>query len=167
MAIIFRPRAAAWALVLSAAVACTPAQSPPAPPTASGPTSAPSTAAARRAGAVEPPELAAGLGETLAAERRATHGNASLAYSGGPRGRALVVAVSCRGRGSVSVSVPVLHVSFPQECGTTEPAVAYNEFALKNAYKPGTVSVTAPSAVTWAVTIGHVPPAHEEPPQTG
>ncbi|MEU3733919.1 hypothetical protein AB0E81_31680 [Streptomyces sp. NPDC033538] len=77
------------------------------------------------------------------------------------------LAVSCRGTGTIEVSVPVLGTSFPLECGTAEPAVTYNQLAMSSAHKAGTVAVTAPSSVTWALTVGRGNAAEEDIPTTG
>ncbi|GEC10004.1 hypothetical protein SSP24_76590 [Streptomyces spinoverrucosus] len=166
-----RRRGAVWAVVLMTAAACTPPESDSdersdAPSTSSAPSAA-SASPTQQAGAPTPPELDAGMGETLAGQRAATRGNASLEYSGGAEGKALIVAVSCKGDGSITVRVPVVKMSFPLQCSVGEPAVTYNQFALSAADKPGTVSVTAPPTVTWAVTVGRGDPASEDAPSTG
>jgi hypothetical protein len=104
--------------------------------------------------AVTPPSLDEGTGETLAGRYGPARGGAHFAYDAGPRGKALVVAVSCRGTGKVSVDLPALDVSVSQPCSPHETAVTHNEFALAAVGRPGTVSVTAPSTVEWAVTVG-------------
>lgn len=161
----------AWAILLMAAAACTSPESDSdersdAPSTSSVPSGA-GASPTQQASAATPPELDAGMGETLAGQRAATRGNASLEYSGGAKGKALIVAVSCKGDGSITVNVPVVKTSFPLECSVGEPAVTYNQLALSAADKPGTVSVTAPSTVTWAVTVGRGDPAAEDAPSTG
>ncbi|MBX9397562.1 hypothetical protein K4749_29235 [Streptomyces sp. TRM72054] len=78
-----------------------------------------------------------------------------------------MVAVSCKGDGSITVNVPVVKASFPLQCSVGEPAVTYNQLALSAADKPGTVSVSAPPTVTWSVTVGRGDPASEEAPSTG
>ncbi|MFI9150163.1 hypothetical protein [Streptomyces sp. NPDC053367] len=104
--------------------------------------------------AVTPPSLDGGTGETLAGRYGPARGGAAFSYDAGPGGEALVVAVSCRGTGEVTVDLPALAVHFSHTCSPDEPAVVQNEFALAGARRPGTVSVTAPSTVVWAVTVG-------------
>jgi hypothetical protein len=157
-----RTRGAAWLLLLLAATACTSSQDAEgASPVTSTPVQA-STPPTRQAVLVTAPQLDEGLGEIRAGQRAATRGNASFDYVGGERGKALIVAVSCQGGGKITVEVPVVDVSFPLECPAGEPSVTYNQFAFKAAYKAGTVSVTAPSTVTWSVTVGRGDGAEEE-----
>lgn len=59
---------------------------------------------------LKPPELDAD--ETLAGRQEMTSGNASIAYSKGRKGDALIVAVSCQGEGKIKVVVRSVHVSF-------------------------------------------------------
>ena len=94
-----------------------------------------------------------------------TRGSASFSYEAGPQGKALIVAVSCLG--TVKVTVPVLGTDFPLECGTAEPAVTYNQLAMQAAHRAGTVTVTAPSTATWAITVGRGNTAEQEPPAPG
>ncbi|MFE2354778.1 hypothetical protein [Streptomyces parvulus] len=114
-----------------------------------------------------PPALDPEAGEVVAGRRGAIHGNASFSYDAGSPEKALIVAVSCRGSGSVKVSVPVLGTEFPLECGGAEPAVTYNQLAMNAAHKAGTVTVTAPSTVTWSVTVGRGNAVEQEPSATG
>ena len=58
-------------------------------------------------------------------------------------------------------------ISFPLKCDTDDPTPTYNEFALRAAYKPGTIAVTAPSSVIWAVSVGRGNPAADEVPEAG
>ncbi|MEU9338685.1 hypothetical protein AB0D49_36970 [Streptomyces sp. NPDC048290] len=144
---------------LLTAAACTTAR--PAPIAAPSPPTTPSTLPSVTATA---PELDAVLGEELAGRRAGTSGNASVDYAGGEHGKALIVAVSCAGTGTIEVTLPVAEASFPLRCGHTEPATTYNQFTTPTTHRPGTVSVTAPKTVTWAVTIGRGEPTPPEPP---
>lgn len=159
--LIPRPHHAVWALALLAATACSSSHGIDDPATPAGPPTTRSAVQAHKAVPVSPPELDADLGETLAGKRQPTRGNAELKYSGGAKGKALIVAVSCRGKGAVYVEVSAPRVSFPLTCGVEKPEVIYNKFALEPAYKPGIVSVTAPTTVTWAVTVGRGEPQAE------
>ncbi len=97
----------------------------------------------------------------------APRGNASFSYNADPQGKALIIAVSCLGAGTIKVAVPVLGTDFPLECGTAEPAVMYNQLAMQAAHRAGTVTVTAPSTATWAITVGRGNTAEQEPPTPG
>ncbi|MFJ5777092.1 hypothetical protein [Streptomyces sp. NPDC093094] len=155
-------------LSVLAAAACTapqhttgtrPADPAPAPPASASASADPAT---REPAVVTPPSLYASLGESLAGRQEPTRGNAVFAYTGGARGRALVVAVSCLGEGKVTVDLPAMGVSFPHTCTSGEPAEVQNEFALSTEHRPGTVSVEAPSTVVWAATVSRVEPAGED-----
>ena len=158
-----RSHHAAWLLLLTAAAACTPSDDTAPRESASKPPPASTTAEATAPATpqvVEPPRLDEGLGEVRAGQRAATRGNASFEYTNGKQGKSLIVAVSCQGGGRISVKVPAVHVSFPLDCPKESPSVTYNQFALKAAHKAGTVSVEAPSTVSWSVTVGRgEPPA--------
>ncbi|MFF4832530.1 hypothetical protein [Streptomyces sp. NPDC001315] len=110
----------------------------------------------------QPPEL--DDDETLAGRQSATNGNASLQFSKGRTGDALIVAVRCQGQGKIKVAVPSVHVSFPLECVAGQVSTTYNQVAVSGVDRSGTVSVTAPSAVRWSITIGRGAPAEEESP---
>lgn len=137
-----------------------PRQSPsPSPATA---TAAPNTA---RPSVLKPPELDAD--ETLAGRQEMTSGNASIAYSKGRKGDALIVAVSCQGEGKIKVVVRSVHVSFSQPCVADKNSTNHNQVDLTGADRNGVASVEAPSAVRWSMTIGHGAPVQEESPEEG
>ncbi|MFI9611242.1 hypothetical protein ACIHCM_06030 [Streptomyces sp. NPDC052023] len=149
------PSVATCALLPLLVAACTTARTPgaasPAPPS-STPTPA------HRTASVTPPELDAEAGETLAGRHPATRGNGAFAYSGGPQGKALVLAVSCQGEGTITVQLPVMASSYRPNCDPGTPAVTYNQLVVPEASKPGTVTVTAPTTTTWSVTVGRTDP---------
>ncbi|MFV0137963.1 hypothetical protein ACLGIH_33100 [Streptomyces sp. HMX87] len=162
--VTLRRRTAACTLILLVAAGCTPDNdtgdgAAPATSAASSP-----TPTARQTAAVAPPALDPGLGESTAGQHGVTRGNANFPYRAGAQGKALIVAVSCQGTGTVKVEVPVLQTTFPLECSPGGPAVTYNQLALKAAHKAGTVKVTAPSTVIWAVIVGRGDPAEQDSP---
>ncbi|MFB8775656.1 hypothetical protein [Streptomyces broussonetiae] len=110
---------------------------------------------------VTPPELDEASGEGLAGQQAVTKGSAGFDYAAGAKGRALIVAVSCGGAGTIKVNVPAVALSFATECGTETPAVTYNQAAVRAAHKAGTVSVEAPSTVSWSATVGRGDPVQE------
>ncbi|MER8058941.1 MULTISPECIES: hypothetical protein [unclassified Streptomyces] len=131
----------------------------------STPTSAGTTAAADSSpqpSVQVPPELDAD--ETLAGRQNATAGNASIDFGKGRKGDALIVAVRCRGAGTVKVAVQSVHVSFPLECLADQVSTTYNQVGVSGADRGGVVSVEAPSSVHWSMTIGRGEPAQEETP---
>ncbi len=111
---------------------------------------------------VQPPELNAG--ETPAGRQKATTGNAEIGFARGKKGDALVVAVRCQGAGTVKVAVRPVHVSFPLECRADKVSTVYNQFAVTGVNRDGTVSVEAPPAVRWSLTVGRGAPAEKEAP---
>ncbi|MEU3862835.1 hypothetical protein AB0F03_37020 [Streptomyces sp. NPDC028722] len=127
------------------------------PPTTVLPT--PSTA---EPGVQHPPEL--DPDETLAGRQTVTSGNATLPFNKGRKGDALIVAVRCQGQGTIKVAVRPVHVSFPLECVAGKVSTTYNQVAVGGANHSGVVSVEAPTAVRWSMTIGRGLPAEEDPP---
>jgi hypothetical protein len=148
-------------LLLQMAVGCTSGESADDAAGSSAP-STPRPTPSRQNSTVKPPELDPGAGEVFAGRRGETRGNASFSYDAGPQGKALIVAVSCLGTGTIKVTVPVLGTDFPLECGTAEPAVTYNQLVMQTAHKAGTVTVTAPSTAVWAITVGRGSNAEQE-----
>ncbi|MFJ6841571.1 hypothetical protein ACIQRE_02755 [Streptomyces griseoluteus] len=110
----------------------------------------------------KPPELDAG--ETPAGRRKATTGNAEIGFARGRKGDALVVAVRCQGAGTMKVAVLPVHVSFPLKCLAGKVSTVYHQIEVTGADRDGTVSVEAPPAVRWSLTVGRGAPAGEEPP---
>ncbi|MEU0289698.1 hypothetical protein [Streptomyces sp. NPDC006147] len=152
----------ACVLILLAVIGCTSTNGADEKPDLPTPAAAGSPAA-RQPAPVTPPPLDAGDGESTAGRYGPAQGSAGFSYSAGTRGKALTVAVSCRGRGGVEVRLPVPHADFRLACASGEPAVTYHQLALPAAHRAGSVRVTAPSGVTWAVTVGRSDPAGEDP----
>jgi hypothetical protein len=103
--------------------------------------------------------------ETLAGRQHAIRGNGSVAYGKGAKGKALIVAVRCEGKGEIRVAVASLDIGFPLKCLAGEVTTTYNQMAVSGAERSGTVSVTAPTGVRWSMTIGRGAPAAQETPQ--
>lgn len=82
------------------------------------------------------------------------HGNRELEIPGGIKAGALSILVNCQGQGTLTVSVKPVGLSFPLECVTGEVSSTYNQLDLKNSRENGIVTVTAPSRVRWALTVG-------------
>ena|GEM_PF-6052700 len=79
-------------------------------------------------------------------------GNQELEIRGGAG--PLSVLVNCQGKGTLTVSVEPGGLSFPLECVDGEVSSLLNQLALKRTGDHGTVSVTAPSRVRWALAVG-------------
>ncbi|WP_145827231.1 hypothetical protein [Streptomyces sp. T12] len=152
----------ACVLILLAAAGCTSTNGTDEEPDLPTPAAAGSPAA-RQPAPVTPPPLDAGPGGSTAGRYGPAHGSAGFSYPADTRGKALTVAVSCRGRGGVEVHLTVPQADFRLACASGEPAVTYHQFALPAAHRTGSVRVTAPSGVTWAVTVGRSDPAGEDP----
>lgn len=81
-------------------------------------------------------------------------GNREIDIPGGIKAGTLSLSVNCQGRGTLTVSVQPVGLGFPLECDAGEVSSTYNELHLKTARGRGTVYVTAPSPVRWALTVG-------------
>ncbi|MGY0020972.1 hypothetical protein ACVHNB_18535 [Streptomyces sp. YJ-C3] len=101
-------------------------------------------------------------GETLAARQGETRGGRIFAFPGGEKGNALVVAVRRKGKGEMKVDLEPLRSTFSFACVDGEVRTTYNQLDVSGAEKNGTVSVSAPSTMTWSMTIGRGEPAQEE-----
>ncbi|WP_202540868.1 hypothetical protein [Streptomyces sp. SID2563] len=61
--------------------------------------------------------------------------------------------VDCQGEGTIDVALKPVGLSFPLECVDGEVSSTYNEIQLKRARSEGSVQITAPSAVSWSLTV--------------
>lgn len=82
-------------------------------------------------------------------------GNQEIDIKGGLKSGPLAIMVNCQGKGKITVAVKPVGLSFPLECVTGEVSSTFNQLSLKRARTQGTVGVTAPSSVRWAITVGH------------
>ncbi|MFD7191899.1 hypothetical protein [Streptomyces sp. NPDC059914] len=80
-------------------------------------------------------------------------GNAELPLTGRIGTGTLAVQVNCQGEGTLDVTVTGVALLFPLDCVKGEVSSAYNEVHLKKARGEGTVRITAPAGVRWAVTV--------------
>ncbi|MFF8942551.1 hypothetical protein ACF1A5_09810 [Streptomyces sp. NPDC014864] len=92
-------------------------------------------------------------GKVVAQAVNAT-GNREVEIRGGIKAGPLSVLVNCQGKGTLTISVEPIGLSFPLECVDGEVSSTFNQLALKRARDHGTVNVTAPSQVRWALTVG-------------
>ncbi|MGW1819185.1 hypothetical protein ACWCQM_37215 [Streptomyces sp. NPDC002125] len=79
-------------------------------------------------------------------------GNAELPLTREIGAGLLAVQVNCLGKGTLEVAIEPVGLTFPLECVNTEVSSTYNEIRLKRARSEGTIRVTAPSGVRWALT---------------
>jgi hypothetical protein len=114
-----------------------------------------------------PPEL--DDSETVAGRQGETRGSGTFEFGEGEKGDALIIAVRCRGKGEIKVSVKPVNVGFPLECvdgeASTTTSTTYNRIGVAGVEKKGIVSVLAPSSVRWSMTIGRGEPA--QAPESG
>ncbi|WP_245703127.1 hypothetical protein [Streptomyces lushanensis] len=143
-------------LALLGAGGCTGSGDDGSPPSSS-PVTMPATppptgAGAAGAGSVSeaPPPLRGGEILLTAKSRR---GNAALPLARKIGDGLLGAQVNCRGTGTLSVSVEPVGLSFSLDCVAQEVRGTSNEIDLKRTPAEGTVRITAPSAVTWALTV--------------
>lgn len=81
-------------------------------------------------------------------------GNRAMDIRGGIKAGPLSVLVNCQGKGTLTVSVEPVGLRFPVECVEGEVSSVFNQLSLTRAHDHGTVGVTAPSRVRWALTVG-------------
>ncbi|WP_299541915.1 hypothetical protein [uncultured Streptomyces sp.] len=93
-----------------------------------------------------------GAGEPLLSAA-AMRGNAELPLTGEIKTGVLAVQVDCRGGGTLEVTVVPVGLTFPSECVAGDVRSTYNEIRLHEARGAGSVRVTAPSGVRWALTV--------------
>nr|WP_237540308.1 hypothetical protein [Streptomyces sp. SID4917] len=82
-------------------------------------------------------------------------GNAILPLKGEIGAGLLAIQVNCHGKGTLTVSLEPVGLSFPLECVNQEVSSTYNEMHLKRARSEGTVQITAPSTVQWSLMVEH------------
>ncbi|WP_232838818.1 hypothetical protein [Streptomyces geranii] len=73
---------------------------------------------------------------------------------GGLRSGPVSIAVNCQGKGTLTVELRPVGLSFPLECVAGEVSSTYNQIALKNPRTDAVVQVTASSGVRWALSVG-------------
>lgn len=93
-------------------------------------------------------------GGAVLAQVANAQGNQQVAVEGPIEKGPLAIMVTCQGAGTITVTLDPAGVSFPLECGAESANTTYNQVELKEARKSSTVSVTAPSRVRWALTVG-------------
>ncbi len=100
--------------------------------------------------------------ERLAGQKGETRGSASFGYRRGARGDELIVAVRCEGDGIMRVRLTSAGVSFPLVCRPGETGTTYHRLGVHGVENAGAVHVTAPTTVTWSMTIGRGRPVAAE-----
>ncbi|GGT69800.1 hypothetical protein GCM10010207_80300 [Streptomyces atratus] len=80
-------------------------------------------------------------------------GNAELPLTKEIGAGTLAIQINCQGKKILNVTVAPVGLSFPLNCVNEEVSSTYNEIHLKRARSEGTVQVSAPSTVRWALTV--------------
>ncbi|MEW2060879.1 hypothetical protein AB0899_08910 [Streptomyces sp. NPDC007002] len=80
-------------------------------------------------------------------------GNAQLPLNEDIGAGRLAIQVNCQGQGKIQIAIDPTGLSFPLDCVEKEVSSTYNEVHLKRERKEGTVRVTAPAGIRWAVTV--------------
>lgn len=93
-----------------------------------------------------------------------TQGGAHLEFGAAKKGdgKALTVAVECEGKGRIEVVLRSVGASFPMDCVDGEVTGIADAFAVDGAADAGIVSVTNPSNVHWALSVGRGEPAEQD-----
>jgi hypothetical protein len=89
----------------------------------------------------------------VVAEAANVSGNREMEIRGGLADGLLSVLVNCQGKGTLTVSVERVGLTFPLRCEDGKVNSTLNRLALKRPHAPATVTVTAPSHVRWALTV--------------
>jgi hypothetical protein len=135
------------------------------PPPASSPASSPSSSP-RESPASDPVQYLPGESVTKAPDIPGSrvvskvanaHGNAEIDVPGGIGPGTLWIAVNCQGKGTLNVSAEPTGLSFPVACAAGKVSGTLNRMDLEHGHSHdhGTVTVTAPSGVRWALAVGH------------
>lgn len=90
----------------------------------------------------------------VVAEAANAVGNREMDIKGGLKAGPLSVMVNCQGEGELTVRVEPAGLRFPLKCVAGEVSSTYNQLNLKHTRTRGTVNVTAPPSVRWAITVG-------------
>ncbi|MFI9588305.1 hypothetical protein ACIHCQ_42475 [Streptomyces sp. NPDC052236] len=80
-------------------------------------------------------------------------GNATLPVKNEIGAGRLGVQVNCQGKGTLTVSVKPVGLSFPLKCVEHEVSSTYNEIQLKRARSEGIIQITASPTISWALTV--------------
>lgn len=92
-------------------------------------------------------------GRVIAAVVNARGGQV-VPLDGGVRSGPVSIAVNCQGKGTLTVELQPVGLSFALECVAGEVSSTYNQIALKKPRKDAVVQVTVSSGVRWALSVG-------------
>lgn len=80
-------------------------------------------------------------------------GNAELPLTKAIGVGSVAIQVNCQGNGTLNVTLKPVGLSFPLKCIDGEVSSTYNEIQLKRTRSEGSIQITAPSTVSWALTV--------------
>ncbi|MEU3045956.1 hypothetical protein ABZ705_05360 [Streptomyces sp. NPDC006984] len=121
----------------------------PVKPTSSGPTSSGRAEYVEGESVTEAPKPISGKAILEVASRT---GGALLPLGDIDAGR-LGIQVNCQGKGTLTVTVTPVGLSFPLECVAYEVSSTYNQMHMRHARGDSTLQISAPTTVRWAVTV--------------
>ncbi|MDW8473700.1 hypothetical protein PV332_02060 [Streptomyces scabiei] len=104
------------------------------------------------------------MADRIVLRRDGTRGSASMEFGKAKKGdgKALSVGAQCEGKGEIEVSLRPMGASFTVACRDGEVSGEYNQFAVEDADRGGTVTVDAPSTVRWSLSVGRGEPAEHD-----
>lgn len=80
--------------------------------------------------------------------------NRAVPLEGGLRKGTVGIAAYCRGKGTVTVELPQVGLTFPLECAAGKVAGIYNRMQVSTAHADACLQVTATSGVHWSLSAG-------------
>lgn len=86
-------------------------------------------------------------------------GSQSMDLPGGLRSGTFGISVNCEGKGTLTVTLRPVNLSFPLGCINGQVSSTYNQIALKREHTSGTLEVQAGPAVHWSLSAGYALPA--------
>ncbi|MEU1231666.1 hypothetical protein [Streptomyces sp. NPDC005828] len=84
------------------------------------------------------------------------HGNRAIPLEAGARGGGLAIMLSCKGKGTVKVSVEPSKTVFETECVAGQVSTSLDQSDLGRDRTPAYVQVEAPASVGWAMSVGRM-----------
>jgi hypothetical protein len=92
-------------------------------------------------------------------KRDAAHGSQSMDLPGGLSSGTFGISVNCEGKGTLTVTLRPVNLSFPLGCIDGQVSSTYNEIALKRKHTYGTLDIHAAPSVRWSLSAGYALPA--------
>lgn len=90
----------------------------------------------------------------------AARGSQSMDLPGGLTSGTFGISVNCEGKGTLTVTLRPVNLSFPLGCIDGQVSSTYNEIALKRRHTSGTLDIQAGPSVRWSLSAGYALPAN-------